>query len=201
MPVYTVQEGDCITSIADQAGLTWQKVWDHPENAGLRQQRTDPNVLYPGDSVFVPDLEIRKESRPTDQRHRFKKLGSTAKLKLRLLVEDKPRAGEPYKLVIDGVTKSGTTDGNGFINQSLPPGATSGTLYVGTGVQDVYQLSFGALDPIDTPEGVTKRLLNLGYGTDDLAEAISAFQQKQGLTVTGQVDAATRAKLQSEHGQ
>jgi len=202
MPVHLVQQGECITSIADRLGLSWQRIWNHPENLGLRQQRKDPNVLYPGDAVFVPDLELREESRATDQRHRFKKTGEPAKLNLRLLIEDQPRAGEAYRLVIDGVSITGTVDGSGHIKQSLPPGATSGMLYVGSGAtQDVYKLQFGNLDPIDTPEGVAGRLRSLGYGTDEISEAIRAFQEKERLSVTGEADDATRNRLVNRFGQ
>lgn len=202
MPVHVAQQGECITSIADRYGFSWQRVWHHGENLALRQQRKDPNVLYPGDSVVVPDRELKEEARPTDQRHRFKKTAETAKLNLRLLIEDKPRAGEPYRLMIDGVVKTGTIDGSGHIKQSLPPGARSGTLFVGSGAtQDVYELQFGVLDPIDTPEGVAGRLHNLGYATDDIAEAIRAFQEKEHLQVTGKADDATRARLVSVFGQ
>jgi hypothetical protein len=75
-------------------------------------------------------------------------------------------------------------------------------LYVGNGTtQDVYQLQLGTLDPIDTSTGLTARLFNLGYGTDDIAEAIRAFQAKKRLPVTGQADDATRSRLVSEFGQ
>ena len=30
MPNYTIQQGDCVTSIADQHGLLWTTVWNHP---------------------------------------------------------------------------------------------------------------------------------------------------------------------------
>jgi hypothetical protein len=202
VPDHVVAQGECITSIADQYGLPWERVWNHPQIAALRQKRKDPNVLYPGDSLFVPDLDLRKELRPTDKRHPFKKKGTPAKLDLCLLEEDKPRAGEPYRLLIDGVMKTGTIDGSGHIRQNLPPGARSGTLYVGSGsTQDVYQLNFGVLDPIDTDEGVAGRLRNLGYGTEDIAEAIRAFQDKEKLPVTGEADDATRARLVSKFGQ
>jgi N-acetylmuramoyl-L-alanine amidase len=202
MPVHVVQQGECITSIADQYGFLWQGIWGHSENSSLRQKRKDPNVLYPGDSVFIPDPQVKEESRSTDQTHNFEKRGAPAKINLRLLVEDKPRAGENYRLVIDGITKNGKIDDDGHVKESVPPAARSAMLYVGNGTtQDVYQLQLGTLDPIDTSTGLTARLFNLGYGTDDIAEAIRAFQAKKRLPVTGQADDATRSRLVSEFGQ
>jgi len=64
------------------------------------------------------------------------------------------------------------------------------------GFEDVFRLQVGELDPIETDEGVVKRLANLGYATTpDLAAGLSSFQHANGLAVTGTLDDATRAKL------
>ena len=94
MALHTVEQGECISSIAKQYGVPWEIVWDHPDNAALREKRIDPNVLYPGDTVSVPDRDIQYEPCATDQRHNFKMKSQKAKLRLRLFQEDKPRAGE-----------------------------------------------------------------------------------------------------------
>ncbi|HEY9141621.1 MAG TPA: LysM domain-containing protein [Bryobacteraceae bacterium] len=125
MPNYTVQQGDCVTSIADQYGLLWTTVWNHPNNNQLRQLRKDPNVLHPGDQLFVPDLDLKQVDCATDQRHTFVAKGPPAKLKIRLLDQDQPRAGVAYQLEIDGALKSGVTDSGGYIEQPLPPRAAS----------------------------------------------------------------------------
>lgn len=202
MPNYTVQQGDCITSIADRYGLLWTTVWNHANNNQLRQLRKDPNVLYPGDQLFVPDLDLKQVDSPTDQKHTFVKQGVPAKLKICLLDQDQPRAGVPYQLEIDGALKSGTTDSGGFVQQPLPPSAQRGRLTVGNGTtKDVYEIQFGALDPFDTDTGVRGRLLSLGFGGDDLKEAIKAFQQKEGIPITGEADAATQSRLKDKYGQ
>jgi peptidoglycan hydrolase-like protein with peptidoglycan-binding domain len=59
----------------------------------------------------------------------------------------------------------------------------------------------GELDPLDTDEGLTGRLLDLGFGTDNLSEAISAFQRKEGLEVTGEANQSTRSQLKERFGQ
>lgn len=85
MPEYTVKQGDCLSSIAARHGLFWEKVWNHPKNSKLKEKRKDPNILYLGDVVFVPDKDKKEESGPTEQRHRFRKKGTPAKLRLRLM--------------------------------------------------------------------------------------------------------------------
>ncbi len=202
MPNHAVQRGDCISSIADQYGLTWQTVWNRPENSELRQRRKDPNVLYPGDIVFYPDLDPRIESCATDQRHKFATKDTPAKVKILLLDADKPRGGVHYELVIDGVSQSGSADGAGYVRASIPPHAQAGRLIVGEGsTKDVFEFVFGTVDPVDTDEGLRGRLTDLGYGTDNIAEALKAFQEQQKLPVTGEADAATRDKLKEKFGQ
>ena len=53
---------------------------------------------------------------------------------------------------------------------------------------------------IQTEEGVSRRLHNLGYLVgDDLGQAVIAFQAAQGLDTTGISDNTTRAKLAAIH--
>ncbi|MBX6424919.1 MAG: LysM peptidoglycan-binding domain-containing protein [Variibacter sp.] len=53
---YTVQRGDTLSAIARRFGVpSWQAIYNHPNNAGFRARRPDPNLIYPGDVVFVPD--------------------------------------------------------------------------------------------------------------------------------------------------
>jgi LysM repeat protein len=87
MPEYKVKQGDCLSSIAERYGLFWEKVWNHPKNAKLKEKRKDPNILYPGDVVFVPDKDRKEESGATEQRHRFRKKGTPAKLRLKIMEE------------------------------------------------------------------------------------------------------------------
>lgn len=191
-----------MTSIAAQFGFTAAILWNLPENAQLKQKRTDLNVLYPGDTVYVSDLRPRIVDGATDQLHRFVKKKSTAMVRLRLTDDGEPRAGVPYSLTVEGVWYSGDTGGDGLIEHPVPPEAREGTLTVGEGAtQDVYQLKFGTVDPVDTEDGVKGRLLDLGYGVEDLPEAIRSFQQKEGLDSTGEIDPATRARLKDVFGQ
>src|SRR6202022_151085 len=95
---HTVQQGDCFSNIAEQYGFPWKTLWNHPENADLKQSRKDPNVLYPGDTVNVPDKELKEEPRGVDARHKFKKKGEPTHIKIRLLLDDEPRAGLRYQL-------------------------------------------------------------------------------------------------------
>lgn len=53
---YTVQSGDWLQKIAEQHGFeSWRDLYDHEDNAAFRAKRPDPNKIYPGDIVMIPD--------------------------------------------------------------------------------------------------------------------------------------------------
>ena len=54
--------GDTTTKLAFEHGLFPDTLWNHPDNEDLRSKRDDPNVLYPGDKIFIPDIELRDEA-------------------------------------------------------------------------------------------------------------------------------------------
>ncbi|HVC62100.1 MAG TPA: peptidoglycan-binding protein [Acetobacteraceae bacterium] len=208
MPWHTVRPGDCINSIAFEHGLFWETVWNDGNNAALRRVRPDPNVLEPGDQVFVTDPRIRYENRPTDARHRFRIRGVPARFQIQLLVEGKPWTGQPYVLWVDGVRSKGSTDGSGWVRRTIPPEARSGTLIVGTGDESrTYTLNLGHLDPVETPAGAIARLVNLGFAVESsgdawneaTTEALAAFQASAGIEPTGTLDGRTQSALRDAH--
>jgi hypothetical protein len=200
---YTVNQGDCFSSIAAQYGISWKKLWNHPDNARLKTLRKDPSVLFPGDVVTIPDKENRYESRSTDARHTFTKKSEPTHIRIRLLVDDKPRANLPYKLDVGGTSIKGSTDSGGYLRADIPADASQGTLVAGEGTsQSVYTLAFGTLDPIETDDGVRERLAMLGFDTDgDLSAAVQGFQTEEKMTLTGVADDALRARLKEKFGQ
>ena len=53
---YTVQPGDNLTTIARRFRLSsWQQLYNSPDNAGFRAKRPNPNLIFPGDIIMVPD--------------------------------------------------------------------------------------------------------------------------------------------------
>lgn len=220
---YTVQQGDCMSSIAYENGFFWKTLWNLPENAALKAKRKNPNVLMAGDIVYIPDLRVKQEPRPTDAQHQFVKLSTPEKLHIRLLdYNHKPRPNVAYIMVIDGVLRQGKSGGDGKITESIPPNAKKGKLTFaappnvdGTGKpipgkpkMQVMTLQLGHLNPVSALSGLKARLANLGFykgpideSLDDKTKAaISAFQAKQGIPVTGAADDATQQQLQQLHG-
>ena len=96
MPIdYEVVSGDCIDSIALRHGLFPETLWNHSSNAELKKSRKDPNVLFPGDKLFIPDIRLKQVDSPTEKKQRFRRKGVPAKLKLRFLkAKDTPPKAE-----------------------------------------------------------------------------------------------------------
>jgi hypothetical protein len=207
MPEHTVRQGDCIFSIAESHGFNWETIWNHARNAELKQNRTDPNVLNPGDVVFIPEKEEKAASCVTAQRHRFRRKRRASVLRLRLMADDEPRANEPYTLEIEGNLISGTTDHDGVLEQPISPTARRGRILVGE-AQDEYLLNLGHVDPITEISGVQGRLNNLGFDCGRVdgflgprtETAISNFQIKHDLEASGTPDEPTRNRIVREHG-
>ena len=211
---YTVAQGDHLSKIAKDNGFTdYTIIWDHPNNADLKKKRQNPNVLFPGDEVFIPDMEQKQESGATDKKHSFTVGKKT--LKLRLVLEDayeKPIANAQCALLVDGQVYQLTSDGNGKIEQEIPLDAKEGTLTI-RGDQtpyanEVISIKIGHLDPVDEISGQVGRLNNLGYaagpldGSDDDAfdSAVQEFQCDNGLKVDGICGPQTQSKLKQVYG-
>jgi outer membrane protein OmpA-like peptidoglycan-associated protein/peptidoglycan hydrolase-like protein with peptidoglycan-binding domain len=124
-------------------------------------------------------------------------------------LEGEPRRDTPYVLEIGGAQRSGRTDGEGLLDEPIPPGATAATLRVGEGEdEEEYEIRIDELDPIEDAKGVQVRLVNLGFDPGPVdgrvgprtQKAIRAFQDRFGLGSTGEVDDATRAALAERAG-
>lgn len=214
MPYHRVDQGECISSIADRYGFFADALWSHPENTELRTLRKNPNVLLPGDIVFIPDKRLKEVACATGKRHRFRRRGVPVRLRLQLVGEGGARAGLPYRLSVGDTAWSGKTDGEGWIDVWVPPGGTHGQLVVAaeSGREEEYRLAVGHLDPVSEATGVSARLQNLGFfrggvegpsggqPSDDLASAIAQFQASRSLPATGELNQSTRDALVAAHG-
>jgi len=206
---YTVQQGDHIFSIAKQFEFRdYHIIWDHPNNAALRQKRINPHVLFPGDIVYIPDKNIKTERVVTTQVHRFQV--DLDPLKLRIVLKDFDNEPIPHvdcELEVEGTIYKLKSDGKGVIEKEVPATAKHGALKV-PDLDLELPVKIGHLDPHDEDPGWQARLINLGYhpgpvGDDDteqLSYSIEEFQCDQGLKVTGKLDDATRARLKEVHG-
>jgi hypothetical protein len=206
---YQVQQGETTTGLAFDHGLHWKTIWDHPNNQQLRSSRKHPNILRPGDVIFIPNLRRRHEDKTTDKRHQFVRKGVPEKFNMRFLdLEGRPYANEPYLLTVNGCNMEGKLDADGWVRVALPPNASSGRILVGQdGILAACDLHFGSLDPLSDLSGVQARLRNLGYYDGDidgedgeaLQAAVNKFRQDEGLSEDGGIGDDFRDRLEKRH--
>ena len=209
MPAYTVQQGDHLSGIAEQFGFQkLETIWNHANNAQLKQLRKNPHILFPGDIVFIPDKTDKTAPAPTTKLSTFQIDISKLKLNLKLMdVNDDPIASKPVTLTVEGaVVPPPATDGGGETSSQIKKSAKDATLVVG----DLeIPLKIGHLDPVDKQSGQIARLNNLGYEAGDaetvdidaFESAVEEFQCDAGIKpITGNCDGTTQGKLVAVHG-
>ncbi len=211
---YEISPGESLSSVAHDTGHFWRKLWDLPENKGLREVREDPEILVPGDRLTVPPIEPRSQAIHTGMLHRFRRLGVPVKVSFNLAdQEGKPFAGKSYRLMVGPTVHTGTTDATGLVEHWISPAAKIGRLEVDLADPAYpetasWELSLGQMLPIESTVGVQARLDNLSYPCGPIdgawgprcAAALAEFQRDQGVEPTGELDDATRKLLQEVHG-
>jgi hypothetical protein len=214
---YRIKQGDCLSSIAKEYGfLDYKAIYFAPENSDFRNKRPNPNIIFPGDILFIPDKDATEFPRPTDQLHRFCLKREKVYLRLRLVDDlQQPFRNKPYKLKIGKSTARGRTDADGLLKEPIPAETLQGqiTIFPFENLPSdpgyTFDLNLGYLDPIDEISGVDARLINLGFAPPDhedreLSEEervhlLKSFQERSGLPITGEPDDATRRKLSELH--
>jgi hypothetical protein len=216
---HTVRSGDTLIRIAQEYGFrAWEPIWNADENARLRDERDDPQVLVADDKVFIPPKTPKEVQVKTGQRHSF--TVKTLKAHFRTVVRDEygqPLLNKRFELEIKGEeietkTLSGTTDADGELELDIHPLAVSGQLKVWLGKGEpekvlTWELFLGNLEPIETVRGVKARLTNLGFlcgeinneENEEYQDALTKFQIVYKVEVTGEADEATRRKLEQVH--
>jgi hypothetical protein len=218
---YTVAQGDCLSSIAHDYGFgDWRTIYNDPNNAGFRNKRPNPSVIYPGDELYIPDFVPRDEGCRTDMNHQFQLIAPPTFLNLRIQdPSGNALSGIEYLLIIEGsdaksrkLVFRGKTDGDGWIKRKIHASSRSGSLQVWPNPADrevffKWQVQLGCLDPLESISGVKARLNNLGYtcGDTDSTESdlynqmVRQFQRDHGLEEDGIMGPQTRDKLNQEH--
>jgi len=207
VPQHTVSLGETVSKIAgDQKLADYRVIWKHPSNKDFAKDR-DPNLLYPGDELFVPEQQQKDMIATTGVTHQFRKKVPTNELKLRMLDGNmNPIVEGDYTLKVGDESFSGKTDDKGWIVHTIPVTANQGKLDFGG---RTIELDIGHLAPLDKVEGIQARLQNLDYAiaavdgddsTDEYKDAVKAFQTDSKIGVDGIVGRRTRGKLKKAYG-
>jgi N-acetylmuramoyl-L-alanine amidase len=222
MPSHTVQQGECLSSLAAAFGLaSWKDLYNLPGNAALKTKRLNPNVLAPGDVVMVPDSTGPKKAVgcATAQDHLF--IVQTPRVRLRLLLQDaddEPYVDKRFEVAIGQKKLTGRTNAKGLIDVAVPAKAQKGHLKVwfdeeenpdDPGPDIDGDLEIGHLDPVDSVTGLQARLQNLGFRCEvngdldkETLAAAHAFRAKTGLEAVeddAAIDESLRASLLQAH--
>lgn len=216
MNKHTVQQGETFSSIAQSYGFpSWQSLYDHPDNSSLREKRPNPDVIYPGDTIVIPERVQAITKTETNIKKTFRTKRPKAKLTLNL----GPNSGKSWKnrkvrLVLPSIELDADLDEEGNVEFDLPRQipSTATLLVFSANKTDkpayTVELEIATLDPLDTNEGIQSRLNSLGYDCGSVdgsigrktIRAIESFQLENGLTVNGQCDQDTHSALESFYG-
>lgn len=212
---YTVQQGDCLSSIAKQFGFVdWKSIYYREVNDEFRKLRPNPHVLMPGDVLQIPDKRVKNESCQTGQVNTFQVIAKKTRLRLVVRgIDGQPLEGKKYKLTVEGDTHEGVLPAGALLDVPIAADAIDGELKVWAeddypDLADTWKLRLGHLDPVDQLTGVQARLNNLGYDCGPVdgvngprtRAAVKAFQKDHSLDVDGIPGLETQAAIQSTYG-
>jgi hypothetical protein len=215
MRPYVVKPGDYVTKLASQLGFEPEETWNHDKNASLREKRESRDLLAPGDVLYVPDTPPEPLTLTAQSSNRFQATLPRVKTTVTLVKNGEALANEPYVITGAGPeAKKGQSDGDGKIE--IEASVRHDRVHVVLPERGhSFEVMIGHLDPPTVPSGWRQRLRSLGhYGwhsgmlSDGEVEdegaidrmAIEAFQAANEVTVTGEMDEATIAKLKAVFG-
>lgn len=211
---YTVVSGDCLSAIAKRFGYQdYKTIYNHPDNSSFKQKRPNPNLIYPGDVIVIPDKEQKTAKVSVGSSATFTIKRQKQVLRLRMVNGNSEMSNMPYSLYIKGsgntpdlVVDGKNTDGEGVLTEEIP------TEYLEAGTAELvvegmhFTIMLGGLDPIERVSGIKQRLENLGFSVssgnqlDDVdVSSIVLFKKLYGLEVDTDTDEDFRKKLCEVH--
>lgn len=215
MRPYIVRQGEHLIGIAARLGFDADEVWNDAQNEELREERGSGQVLAPGDVLFVPEPTEEPCGLDPETLNRYEVTMPKVVIRFQLRAERQILADEPYR--IDGLRMplTGTSDGDGMIEEEIPAQVRSVRVTL-TERDHAFDVVIGHLDPVSQRSGVLQRLRNSGWmphlddleqrsGSSvrrrddedrDMAAAIRRLQAEHGLEQTGELDDETRRALE-----
>jgi hypothetical protein len=207
MRPYFVRQGDYLTSIADRFGFEPAEVWEHQKNEALRKKRKNPNLLFPGDVLFIPDEEPAECSLEVGTTNAY-----VAEETLTKVTFIGP-PGQAYR--IDGIDPplEDTAGDDGKVELEVPTSIHFLWVHY-PALNFIFPLQIGHMDPVHKLTGMQARLDGLGYGrtllsplvdalrggadsaAELLAGSIARFQARNELPISGERDEETIKKLE-----
>jgi hypothetical protein len=215
--VHVVQQGETLNRIAKlYEFVRVETIYDHESNADFRKLRPDPNIIYPGDEINIPDKEKIIKMGYSGGSHSFI-LKRPEIEKFRVKIQNGAGtawAGKRVTLDVGGQSIDAPIGNDGLIEIDLPNGDESGgelKVFMNPNSDEpthVYEVQLGNLDPVEELSGVQARCNLLGFdcGVADgimggkTREGVKAFQASQSLDVDGVPGPMTKGTLKDVFG-
>ncbi|MFL0799397.1 MAG: peptidoglycan-binding protein [Agarilytica sp.] len=214
---HTVAQGETLARIAKQHKFaSWQTIYNHVENKPFREKRPDPNIIFPGDQLKIPEKEDRMSSGSTNSTHVFRvKKPEIEKFRVKIQNSSgRAWAGKRVVLSVGGQNIDAPIGPNGVLEIELPNGDESeGELKVFMDPNSEeptheFEVQLGHLDPVEELSGVQARCNLLGFdcGVADgimgskTRTGVKKFQASEGLDVDGVPGPMTKGKLKEVYG-
>lgn len=214
--IHTVAQGDTLTRIAREYKYgSAMALYNHPDNADFKALRPDPNIIFEGDEIVIPDILGKKIAVRSGRTHIFcvKKPREYFRLQVESL---SGKALANTRIVVDmGGEKIDTmTDGNGMLEIEMTQGTECDAkldVYTKPDSQEpdfTFKAKLTYLDPVEELSGVQARCNALGFDcgvADGIMGAktragVKGFQAKHKLDVDGVPGPLTKAKLKEVYG-
>jgi hypothetical protein len=161
---YVICQGDYLLSLAYRFSFDADAVWNDPKNADVKQARKDPNMLCPGDILYIPETKPTKYALAVGATNSF--VANPTLVPVTVTFADAAFASQAC--TIQELTNLGAlaTDAAGALTCSVPVTLEAATIHF-TKLDMTHVLKIGHLDPPDTLFGVYQRLQNLGFIAPD----------------------------------
>ncbi len=156
MEPYVIKQGDHLALLAYKFGFDADAVWNDPANDALRKVRPKPNILLPGDQLYIPDRVDKKPvTLVTGELNTFVSPDPpTVTITHQFVGNDVSAYATKAYLVREIEQLTGLqTDADGVVKFEAPVTLDTATV-VFTDTGESWALAIGNLDPIDTPVGV-----------------------------------------------
>lgn len=215
---YVVRQGEWLDKIAHDFGFSsWRTIYDAPENEGFRAKRPNPDIIYPGDELIIPDKDLKMEPVEPGVPGVIVLKRTQSRIRIEPLMPDgRGYAGHTYVLELStGIELSGIVPQNGVVEHFIPTSTDRATLSITSTdgeIDNEWELLIGHLDPVSEVTGLKARLSHLQYFCgpvdgeldDDTHAALLQFQYDHadayGLKPSGEPDADTLSAIEAEYG-
>jgi hypothetical protein len=217
---YVIRPGDYLTAIAYFRRVDVAAIWKDPSNATLRDLRDNPEMLAPGDVLYVPS--VKPKWLPVNVGENNKFVATLWKVTVQVAFKDsegQPFANKTVRLQPKFTSEDPTTDGDGTLKIQVPVSIRFIDATI-VDAQVTFRIRIGHLDPHDVDSGTLSRLRQLGYVADEthliatdrpylrefeangttLSRAVASFQAERGQEVSGSLDDDLRGRIRQEYG-